>query len=133
MAETEEDNRPFHFKGDTCMAEFLEWLDTLTTGNTCDVTVIAHNFQGYDGYFVMDEYHHQNLIMEHVCNGGKIMQLNFDRICFIDSVFLSNAAVCFSKNLWTDRAQERLFPSSFQHSREPNVCRSNPRAALLYA
>ena len=49
------------------------------------------------------------------------MQLNFDRIRFIDSVFLLNATVCFSKNLWTDRAQERLFPASVQHARESVV------------
>ena len=60
VAETEDDNRPFHFKGDSCMANFHEWLDTLTAGDTCDVTVIAHNFQGYDGYFVVEEYHRQN-------------------------------------------------------------------------
>jgi len=86
VAETEEDDRPFHLKGDTCMADFLEWLDTLTAGDTRDVTVIAHNFQRYDGYFVVDEYHRQNRIVEQVRNSGKIMQLNFDWICFIDSL-----------------------------------------------
>ena len=37
VAETEEDDRPFHFKGDTSMADFLEWLDTLTAGDTRDI------------------------------------------------------------------------------------------------
>ena len=60
VAETKEDDHPFHFKGHTCMADFLEWLDTLTAGDTRDVTVIAHNFQGCDGYFVIDEYHRQS-------------------------------------------------------------------------
>ena len=106
VAETEEDDCPFHFKGDTCMAEFLEWLDTPTANDTRSVTVIAHNFQGYDGYFVVDEYHRQNWIVEQFRNGGKIMQLNFDRMHFIDSVFLSNAAVCFSKDLWTDSSRK---------------------------
>ena len=36
------------------MTDFLQWLDTLRAGDTRDVTVIAHNLQGYDGYFVMD-------------------------------------------------------------------------------
>ena len=105
VTETEEDDRPFHFKGDTCMTDFLEWLDTLTAGDTRDVTVIAHNFQGYDGYFVIDEYHRQNRIVEQVRNRGKIMQLNFDRIRFIDSLsFFQMPLSAFSKNLWTDKA-----------------------------
>ena len=84
--ETEEDDRPVRFKGETSMTDFLQWLGTLTAGDTRDVTVIAHNFQGYDGYFVVDEYHRQNRIVKQVRNGGKIMQLNFDRIRFIDSL-----------------------------------------------
>ena len=71
IAETEEDDRPFHFKGDICMTDFLEWLDTFTAGDTRDVTVIAHNFQGCDGYFMVDEYHRQNRIVEQVRNRGK--------------------------------------------------------------
>ena len=76
VAETEEDDPPVRFKGETYMTDFLEWLDTLEAGDTRDVTAIAHNFQGYDGYFVIDEYHRQNRIVEQVRNGGKIMQLN---------------------------------------------------------
>ena len=68
VAETKEDDRPFHFKGDTCMANFLEWLDTLTAGDTRSITVIAHNFQGYNGYFVVDEYHRQNRIVRNGIN-----------------------------------------------------------------
>ena len=60
VAETKEDDRPVRFKGETCMTDFLQWLDTPTAEDTRDVTVIAHNFQGYDGYFVIDEYHRQN-------------------------------------------------------------------------
>ena len=87
VVETEEDDCPFHFKGENCFADFLEWLDTLT---------------GYDDYFMVHEYHRQNCIVEQVRNGGKLMQVTFDKIRFIDSVFLSNATLCFSKNLWTD-------------------------------
>ena len=71
MVETEDDDCPFHFKGLNCIAEFLEWLDTLTENDTCSVTVIAHNFQGYNnGYFVVDEYYIQNRIVEQVQTGG---------------------------------------------------------------
>ena len=57
IAETEHDHRPVRFKGEHCVRDFLEWLDTLTEKDTRPVTVIAHDFQGYDGYFTVDEYH----------------------------------------------------------------------------
>ena len=53
VAETEDDPRPFRFRGDHCVRDFLEWLDTFTLNDTRQVNVIVHNFQGYDGYFVI--------------------------------------------------------------------------------
>ena len=114
VAETEEDDRPFHFKGDSCMANFLEWLDTLTAGDTRDVTVIAHSFQGYDGYFVVDEYHRQDRIVEQVRNGGKIMQLNFDWIRFIDSLsFFQMPLSAFPKTFGLTELKKGYFPHLF--------------------
>ena len=60
IAETEDDSRPFRFKGDHCIRDFLEWLDTLTLEDTRQGNVIAHNFQGYDGYLVVYQYHANN-------------------------------------------------------------------------
>ena len=39
------------FEGSSCVREFLDWLEELTEEDTRMVTVIAHNFQGYDGFF----------------------------------------------------------------------------------
>lgn len=75
IAEMENDDRLERFRGEHCVRDFLEWLDTLTENDTRPVTVIAHNFQGYDGYFVVDEYHKQNRIVNQVRNGGKLMQV----------------------------------------------------------
>ena len=114
VAETEEDDHPFHFKGDACIAEFLEWLDTLTAGDTRDVTVIAHNFQGYDGYFIVNEYHRQNRIVEQVHNGGKIVMLNFDRICFIDSLsFFQMPLSSLPKTCGLTELKKGYFPHLF--------------------
>jgi len=55
IAETEMDNRPYRFKGEHCLRDFLEWLDTLTENDMRPMYVLAHNFQGYDGYFVAAE------------------------------------------------------------------------------
>ena len=43
IAETEHDSRPVRFKGEHCIRDFLEWLDTLTEDNMPPVAVIAHN------------------------------------------------------------------------------------------
>ena len=55
VAETDEDDSPVRFPGPHCIRDFLEWLDTLTEKDTRAVNVLAHNFQGYDGYFVMHQ------------------------------------------------------------------------------
>ena len=86
IAETECDDRPIRFRGDHCLQDFLQWLDTLTENDTRPVTVITHNFQGYDGYFVVDEYHNQNRIVNQIRNGEKLMQVTFDSIRIIDSI-----------------------------------------------
>ena len=131
VAEAEEDDQPEHFKGETCMADFQEWLDTLTAGNTRDVTVIAHNFQGYDGYFVIDEYHRQNRIVEQVCNRVKIMQLNFHRICFIDSLsFFQVPLSAFPKTFGLTKLKKGYFPHLF--NRPENQSYVGPIPALHY-
>ena len=89
IAESENDDRPFRFKGEHCIRDFLEWLDTLTEEDKCPVTMIVHNFQGYDGYFVVEEYHKQHRIVEQLRSGAKLLQVTFDCIRFIDSLSLS--------------------------------------------
>jgi hypothetical protein len=108
IAETEDNNCPFHFKGEDCIPGFLEWLDTLTEEDTRKVTVLAHNFSGYNFYFVVEEYHHQHRILNQIRNGAKLLQLTFDNINFIDSVIFS-AALCISKDIWIDKVKEGLF------------------------
>jgi len=60
VAETEDDDWPLRFQGEHCIRDFLEWLDTLTQNDTRQVNVIAHNFQGCDGYFVIHQHHSDN-------------------------------------------------------------------------
>ena len=57
---TEDDDQPVRFPGEHCLRDFLEWLDTLMLNDTRHVNVLAHSFQGYDGYFVVHQYHHDN-------------------------------------------------------------------------
>ena len=87
ISETEHDDRPFRFKGEHCVRDFLEWLDTLTEEDMRPITVIAHTFQGYDGYFIVDEYHKQHRIVEQICNGAKLLQVTFVRWPTGDTAF----------------------------------------------
>jgi len=111
IAETEDNNCPLHFKGEDCIRDFLEWLDTITEEDKCNVTVWAHNFSGYDSYLVVEEYHCQHRVLNQIRNGAKLLQLTFDNINFIDSVIFSNAAFCISKDIRIDRVKEGLFSS----------------------
>jgi len=114
IAETENDDRPVRFRGNHCVRDFLEWLDTLTENDTQPVTVIAHNFQGYDGYFVVDEYHKQNRIVNQVRNGGKLMQVTFDGIRFIDSLsFFQMPLSAFPKTFGLTELKKGYFPHLF--------------------
>jgi len=47
---------------------------------------LAHNFSGYDSYFVVEEYHRQHRVLNQIRNGAKLLQLTFDNTNFIDSL-----------------------------------------------
>ena len=114
IAETEHDSRPVRFKGEHCIRDFLEWLDTLTEEDTRPVTVIAHNFQGYDGYFIVDEYHKQYRIVEQLRNGAKLLQVTFDHIRFIDSLsFFQMPLSTFPKTFGLTELKKGHFPHLF--------------------
>ena len=114
IAETEHNNRPEHFRGKNCVKRFLEWLDTLTEDDTRPLTVIAHNFQGYDGYFIVEEYHKQQRQIEQVRNGGKLMQVTHDRIRFIDSLsFFQMPLSAFPKTFGIKELKKAYFPHLF--------------------
>ena len=86
VAETEDDPLPVRFKGEHCLRDFLEWADTLTQDDTRQVNVIAHSFQGYDEYFVVNQYHSNNQIVKQIRNGCKLLQVQHYKIRFIDSL-----------------------------------------------
>lgn len=114
VAETEKDDRPFRFPGDECIHDFLEWLDTLTEEDTRPLTVIAHNFQGYDSYPVIDEYHRQKIQIEQVRNGAKVLALQRDGIRFIDSLsFFQMPLSAFPKTFGLTELKKGYFPHLF--------------------
>ena len=86
VAETEDDEPPKRFSGPFCTRDFLEWLDTLTFNDTRQVNVLAHNFQGYDGYFIIHQYYADNRIVQQLRNVCKLLEVKHDHIRFIDSM-----------------------------------------------
>ena len=98
-AETETDDF-FERYGNNCIPFFLEWLDTLTLNGKQPLTVIAHNFRGYNSYPIIAELHRQKRQLEQVRNGGKVLQLTYDN----EGATLPSASLI-------------LYPSSLCHSR----------------
>jgi len=64
-AEHHESDEQFTFHGDHCIEAFSDWAQTLTRTNNPNVRrkviCIAHNFKGYDSYFVLEQCYAQYL------------------------------------------------------------------------
>ena len=121
VAETEDNDQPKPFPGLSCTRDFLEWLDTLTLNDTRPVNVIAHNFQGYDGYFVVQQYHSDNRIVQQLRNGCKLLEVQHDRIRFIDSMsFLPMALSAFPETFGLTELKKGYFPHLFNHPKHQN-------------
>ena len=84
----DENGQEWVFSGANTRDEFCEWL--FQEGNSGSV-VLAHNFQGYDGYFILQYQYKNGLVPEVIMNGAKILTLNVpvldikfvDSLCFI--------------------------------------------------
>ena len=114
VAETKDDDRLFRLQGEHCIRDFLEWLDTLTENDTRQVNVIAHNFQGYDGYFVIHQYHSDNQTVKQLRNGCKLLEVKRDRIRFIDSLsFFQMPLSAFPKTFGLIELKKSYFPHKF--------------------
>ena len=114
VAETEDDPRPVRFKEEHCLRDFLEWADTLTQDDTRQVNVIAHNFQGYDGYFVVNQYHSNNQTVKQIRNGCKLLQVQHDNIRFTDSLsFFQMPLAAFPKTFGLTELKKGYFPHKF--------------------
>ena len=101
-AERHDDDEQFLFEGEDCLESFLDWVRELTAMEEDDrertVIYVAHNFQGYDSYFVLDEFYKQKICPEQIVNGAKILSMTVDKLKFIDSMcFLQMPLSGFTK------------------------------------
>ena len=112
VAETDEDDDPVVFSGEGCVAHFIEWLNEKKETFKRPIIVIAHNFKGYDSYFVLQHYYQQCVRPKQLVNGAKILTMTVGNIKFIDSLsFLPMALAEFEETFNIDQAKKGFFPS----------------------
>ena len=114
IAETMESDKQEVFEGKDCMTSFLNWVDGLAEDDTRKVTLLAHNLQGYDGYFVVRDYYKTNQNVDQIRNGAKILQITHDNIRFIDSyAFIAMPLSAFPKTFGISELKKGYFPHLF--------------------
>ena len=108
------------FRGKNTVKDFCKWLFTPEHDQSI---VIAHNFQGYDSYFILKHLDQQAIPYEVIYNGAKCMTLTTKRkgkkqfaveIKFIDSLnFIPMALARFPKTFGLDELCKGYFPHYF--------------------
>ena len=108
------------FQGKDTVKDFCKWLFT-PQHKGC--IVVAHNFQGYDGYFIAD-YLVQNAIhYEIIYRGAKSLSMKVPDwdIKFIDSInFIPMALAKFPKTFGQDELCKGYFPHAFNKDENQN-------------
>ena len=108
------------FQGKDTVKDFCKWLFTRRHKGCI---VVAHNFQGYDGYFITD-YLVQNAIKhEIIYRGAKSLTLQVPDwdIKFIDSInFIPMALAKFPKTFGQDELCKGYFPHAFNKDENQN-------------
>ena len=108
------------FQGKDTVKDFCQWLFT-PQHEGC--IVVAHNFQGYDGYFIAD-YLVQNAIKyDIIYRGAKNLTLKVTdwNIKFIDSLnFIPMALAKFPKTFGQDELCKGYFPHAFNKDENQN-------------
>ena len=101
------------FQGDNTRDEFCEWLFTTEHGNC---RVMAHNFQGYDSYFVLQYLREHGVKYDVIMRGAKVLSLTVDmfNVRFVDSLnFTPMKLANFPKTFGIEELAKGYFPHLF--------------------
>ncbi len=101
------------FSGEDTNSDFCKWV--FTKGHVNHIFV-AHNFQGYDGYFIQSFLNTNAVKYEVVMRGAKIVTLTVPmfNIRFVDSLnFIPMALANFPKTFGLDELCKGYFPHLF--------------------
>ena len=101
------------FQGKDTVKKFCEWL---LTKEHQGCIVVAHNFQGYDGYFIVKYLIENAIKYEFILRGAKILSMTIPmfNIKFIDSLnFIPMSLAKFPKTFGQDELCKGYFPHLF--------------------
>ena len=108
------------FDGEDTVEKFCKWL---FTKHHKDCIVIAHNFQGYDGYFIKNYLVKNAIKYDVIYRGAKSLSIKVPNwnIKFIDSLnFIPMALAKFPKTFGQDELCKGYFPHAFNKEENQN-------------
>ena len=116
------------FKGDNTVKDFCEWV-LRKDHEKC--IFVAHNFKGYDSYFIQDYLNKECIQFELLCTGAKIMCLTvpMHAIKFIDSYnFIPMALARFPETFDRNELRKGYFPHMFNRDDKQDYVGPIPEA-----
>ena len=108
------------FQGNNTIKDFCEWL---FTKEHQDCIVVAHNFQGYDGYFIQNYLNENAVKYEVILRGAKILSMTVPmfNMKFIDSLnFIPMSLAKFPKTFGMAELCKGYFPHLFNKEENQN-------------
>ena len=108
------------FQGEDTVKNFCEWL---FTNEHKGCIVVAHNFQGYDGYFIKEYLIDNAIHYEIIYRGAKSLSMTVSEwnIKFIDSLnFIPMSLAKFPKTFGQDELCKGYFPHRFNKEENQN-------------
>ena len=108
------------FQGKDTVKNFCEWL---LTPEHKGCIVVAHNFQGYDGYFIKEFLIDNAIHYEIIYRGAKNLSMTIPlfNIKFIDSLnFITMSLAKFPKTFGQDELCKGYFPHMFNKDENQN-------------
>ncbi len=104
------------FRGENTKDNFCEWLFQKENAGSI---VMAHNFQGYDGYFILQYLHKNGVVPEVIMRGAKLLTIYVPmlKIKFIDSLcFIPMKLANFPKTFGIAELAKGYFPHLFNRT-----------------
>ena len=108
------------FSGPNTRDDFCEWLFQAQNAGSI---VVAHNFQGYDGYFILQFLHKNGIVPELIMRGEKLITLYVPmlKIRFIDSLcFIPMKLAAFPETFGMNELAKGYFPHHFNTGANQN-------------
>ena len=108
------------FKGDHTVEDFCKWAFREDHEHCI---FVAHNFKGYDSYFIQDYLNKECIQFDLICTGAKIMSLSVPMrdIKFIDSYnFIPMALARFPETFDRNELRKGYFPHMFNRDDKQN-------------